>query len=101
MNVDHLNGTIIEESNKHELISTIQEDKKEFIHMAELEKKIQNEKYVYFVITFQHINFNVMFIELFSLKTEDIEKKLKEAEAREEMLLKRITEKDKMITKFT
>ena len=37
---------------------------------------------------------------IFSLKTEDIEKKLKEAELREETLLKRITEKDKCIAKL-
>lgn len=37
----------------------------------------------------------------FRLKTEDIEKKLKEAEQREEALIKRITEKDKTITKMT
>lgn len=36
----------------------------------------------------------------FSLKTEDIEKKLKDAEAREEILLRRITEKDKAMTRM-
>lgn len=34
------------------------------------------------------------------LKGEDIENKLKEAEMREEALLKRITEKDKIIVKM-
>lgn len=42
-----------------------------------------------------------LFIAFFRLKTEDIEKKLKEAEQREEALIKRITEKDKTITKMT
>lgn len=35
------------------------------------------------------------------LKTEDIEKKLKDAEAREEILLRRITEKDKAMTRMS
>lgn len=38
---------------------------------------------------------------IFSLKTEDIEKKLKDAEQREEALIKRITEKDKTVAKMT
>jgi len=43
------------------------------------------------------INFRTLF---FSTRSEDIEKKLKDAEQREEALVKRITEKDKTNTKL-
>lgn len=47
------------------------------------------------------INYIYVIICLFySLKTEDIEKKLKDAEQREEALIKRITEKDKTVAKM-